>query len=51
MKMSKSERERTSVFNKFRQSIRRGSEELKHIFLNFINIIRTYMARVSTCFY
>ena len=39
MDISDSDRKRTSIFNKFRQSIRRGTEELKRIILNFLNII------------
>jgi hypothetical protein len=50
IEMSASERKRTSVFNKFRQSIRRGTDELQRIFLNFLNIIRTYIARTKLCF-
>lgn len=46
LEMSDSERKRTSVFNKFRQTIRRGTEELKKIILNFINIINTYVIRI-----
>jgi hypothetical protein len=48
--MSDSDRKRTSVFNKFRQSIRRGTEELKQIILNFINIIVTYIIRTQVRF-
>jgi hypothetical protein len=50
MEMSASERMRTSVFNKFRQSIRRGTDELQRIILNFINIITTYIMRAALCF-
>jgi hypothetical protein len=50
MYMSDSERKRTSVFNKFRQSIRRGTEELEKIILNFLNIIATYISRAKLCF-
>ena len=46
IEMSASDRKRTSVFNKFRQTIRRGTEELKRIILNFINIINIYIMRV-----
>jgi len=48
--MSDSERKRTSIFNKFRQSIRRGTEELEKIILNFINIITIYISRTKLCF-
>jgi len=47
MDISDSDRKRTSIFNKFRQSIRRGTEELKRIILNFINIISIYVARAT----
>jgi hypothetical protein len=50
MYMTDSERKRTSVFNKFRQSIRRGTEELEKIILNFLNIIATYITRAKLCF-
>jgi hypothetical protein len=50
MYMSDPERKRTSIFNKFRQSIRRGTEELEKIILNFINIIATYITRTKHCF-
>ena len=50
MYMSDSEQKRTSVFNKFRQSIRRGTEELEKIILNFINIITIYISRTKLCF-
>ena len=42
MALSDSYKKRTTVFNKFRQSIRRGTEELERIILNFINIISVY---------
>ena len=48
--MSESDRKRTSIFNKFRQTIRRGTEELKKIILNIINIIPVYIARTILCF-
>ena len=48
--ISDSDRQRTSVFNKFRQSIRRGTDELEKIILNFINIITTYISRTNICF-
>ena len=47
MDISGSDRRRTSIFNKFRQGIRRGTEELKRIILNFINIISTYIIRTK----
>jgi hypothetical protein len=50
MEISESDGRRTSIFNKFRQSIRRGTEELKRIILNFINIISIYISRVILCF-
>jgi len=48
--MSDSERHRTSVFNKFRQSIRRGTDELEKVILNFLNIIAIYVSRTKLCF-
>jgi hypothetical protein len=48
--MSASDRKRTSIFNKFRQTIRRGTMELKRVILNFINIIPVYIARGRLCF-
>ena len=50
MYMSESDRKKTSIFNKFRQTIRRGTEELERIILNFINIITTYISRTKLCF-
>ena len=50
MAMSDSDRKRTSIFNKFRQSIRRGTEKLERIILNFINIISTYIMRAKLSF-
>jgi len=50
MYMSDFEPKRTSVFNKFRQSICCGTEELEKIILNFLNIIATYIAWVKPCF-
>ena len=50
MYMSDSDRKRTSIFNKFRQTIRRGTEELERIILNFLNIIATYISRTKLCF-
>jgi hypothetical protein len=50
MYISDSERKRTSIFNKFRQSIRRGTDELEKIILNFINIISIYVSRTKLCF-
>ena len=46
LEMSASERKKTSIFNKFRQTIRRGTEKLKRIILNYINIINIYIMRV-----
>ena len=51
IQMSASDRKRTSIFNKFRQSIRRGTEELKRIILNFINIINIYIIRTKVYYY
>ena len=51
LEMSQSDRLRTSIFNKFRQSIRRGTDELKIVILNFINIIAVYIIRARLCFY
>ncbi|MCL2132678.1 MAG: hypothetical protein FWH36_09585 [Lentimicrobiaceae bacterium] len=48
--MSDYDRKRTSVFNKFRQSIRRGTDELEKIILNFLNIISIYISRAKLCF-
>jgi hypothetical protein len=48
--ISDSDRQRTSVFNKFRQSIRRGTDELEKIILNFLNIIATYISRAKLRF-
>jgi hypothetical protein len=48
--MSESDRKKTSIFNKFRQTVRRGTEELKRIILNMINIIPVYIARTILCF-
>jgi hypothetical protein len=42
MEISDSDRKRTGIFNKFRQTVRRGTIELKRIVLNFINIIPVY---------
>jgi len=50
LEMSQSDRLRTSIFNKFRQSIRRGTDELKRVILNFINIISVYIMRTTPCF-
>ena len=50
MDISESDRKRTSIFNKFRQSIRRGTEELKRIILNLQNIIITYIIRIQIRF-
>ena len=50
MDISDSDRRRTSIFNKFRQSIRRGTEELKRIILNFLNIFNIYVMRVQVCY-
>jgi len=50
MEISASDRLRTSVFNKFRQSIRRGTDELKRVIINFINIIATYITRTQVRF-
>jgi hypothetical protein len=47
MDISESDRKRTSIFNKFRQGIRRGTEELKRIILNFLNIISIYITRIT----
>ena len=45
--MSASEKKTTSLFNKFRQVIRRGTQELEDAILNFINIIKTYVKRTE----
>ena len=50
MYMSDSDRKRISIFNKFRQTIRRGTEELERIILNFLNIIATYISKTKLCF-
>jgi hypothetical protein len=50
MEISESDGRRTSIFSKFRQKIRRGTEELKRIILNFINIICIYIARTELYF-
>jgi len=48
--ISESDRKRTSIFNKFRQTVRRGTEELEKIIMNFINIINIYVIRAKECF-
>ena len=50
MAISESDRKKTSIFNKFRQSIRRGTEELKGIILNIQNIIIIYIMRCMELF-
>lgn len=45
LRMSGSERKRTSLFNKFRQTVRRGTQELEEIILKFLNMIGTYIKR------
>lgn len=45
--MSKSEKKTTSLFNKFRQTIRRGTQELEEVILKFIHIINTYVKRTQ----
>lgn len=47
---SESEKKRTSLFNKFRQTIRRGTQELESIILKFINTITTYFKRAEYAF-
>lgn len=50
LNMGEKERMTTSVFNKFRQAIRRGTEELEGIIMNFINIIKVYVNRTEKRF-
>lgn len=40
----------TSLFNKFRQTIRRGTQNLEEIILKFIYIIKTYVRRAEYAF-
>lgn len=50
LKMSDSDRKRTSLFNKFRQSFRRGTRELENIILKFIAFFHTYRNRYKNLF-
>ncbi|MFB6258842.1 MAG: hypothetical protein ABEH38_09120, partial [Flavobacteriales bacterium] len=50
LKMGEKERLTTSVFNKFRQAIRRGTEELEKVIMNFIKIIKVYVNRAEKRF-
>lgn len=45
LKMSDSERKTTSIFNKFRQTIRRGNQELEKVIMKFSMMIHTYISR------
>jgi hypothetical protein len=45
LEMSDSERKTTSIFNKFRQAIRRGNSQLEKIIMKFSGMIYTYIAR------
>lgn len=50
LKMSDSEKKTTSIFNKLRQTIKRGSKELEEVIIKFTNIIGVYIARVAHLF-
>lgn len=48
--MSQSEREKTSLFNKFGQTFKRCTKELEHIIMKFNTIIYTYIKRAELAF-
>lgn len=50
LEMSDSERKTTSIFNKFRQTLRRGTRELEKIIFKFQAMIATYIYRNKSLF-
>jgi hypothetical protein len=50
LKMSESEKKTTSLFNKFRQAFRRGTEELEKVIFKFSAYISTYIKRYKPLF-
>tara|TARA_B100000609_G_C17189835_1_gene421811 strand:+ start:108 stop:1211 length:1104 start_codon:yes stop_codon:yes gene_type:complete len=50
LKMSDSERKVTSIFNKLRQTFRRGNKQLEKIIMKFQRVIFTYISRNANLF-
>lgn len=50
LRMSESEREKTSIFNKFQQTFKRSTRELEHLIMKFNTIIYTYIKRAKLAF-
>jgi len=50
LRLSPSERKKTSVFNSFRQAYRRSSRKIEEIITKFIAMIYTYISRTKAAF-
>jgi|GEM_PF-2429195 len=48
--MSESEREKTSLFNKFQQTFKRTTKELEYLIMKFNSIVTKYFNRAQFAF-